>query len=119
MKSVRMDAGRPPSETAAAPDERALSRRYMLTGLGVAAAVATGMRPGVGGAQGISSRPARIIVPFVPGAAVDFVARLLATPLSAEWGKTVIVENRTGGRTLIAADAVAHSEPDGDTLLLC
>lgn len=118
MISARKDAGGPPPGTAA-PDGRALSRRCMLTGLGAAATVATGLRPVVGRAQDLSSRPARIIVPFAPGAAVDSIARLLAVSLSAEWGRTVIVENRTGGRTLIAADAVAHSGPDGNTLLLC
>ncbi len=70
-------------------------------------------------AQQAPSKPGRIIVPFAPGAAVDVVARMLAGALSSQWGKTVIVENRPGGRTLIAAEAVARSEPDGDTLLFC
>jgi tripartite-type tricarboxylate transporter receptor subunit TctC len=65
------------------------------------------------------TKPGRIIVPFAPGAAVDVVARMLASALSSQWGKTVIVENRPGGRTLIAAEAVARSDPDGETLLFC
>jgi tripartite-type tricarboxylate transporter receptor subunit TctC len=74
-----------------------------------------------GASRGVAQEPrlARIIVPFAPGAAVDVIARMLAGALSAQWGKTVIVENRPGGRTLIAAEAVARSEPDGDSLLLC
>ena len=91
-------------------------RRRVLIGVGsVALAITIGATWGV--AQ--ESRLARIIVPFAPGAAVDVVGRMLAGALSAQWGKMVIVENRPGGRTLIAAEAVAHSEPDGDTLLLC
>jgi tripartite-type tricarboxylate transporter receptor subunit TctC len=93
------------------------SRRQVLSSLAGASAFCAGH--GVGFAQDASSRTARIVVPFAPGAAVDIVARMLAGPLSASRGKTVIVENRPGGRTLIAAEAVARSEPDGDTLLMC
>ena len=91
-------------------------RRRVLIGLGSVALAVT-----ICASRGVAqeSRLARIIVPFAPGAAVDVVGRMLAGALSAQWGRTVIVENRPGGRTLIAAEAVAHSEPDGDTLLLC
>ena len=75
--------------------------------------------PGVVRGQDSSSKVARLVVPFAPGAAVDVVARMMAPALAVRWGKSVIVENRPGGRTLIAADAVARSEPDGDTLLFC
>lgn len=92
------------------------SRRRILTDV---ASIALAMMVGAGRGVAEEARLARIIVPFAPGAAVDVVARLLASALSAPWGKTVIVENRPGGRTLIAAEAVARSEPDGDTLLLC
>jgi tripartite-type tricarboxylate transporter receptor subunit TctC len=70
-------------------------------------------------AQVHSSRPTRLVVPFDPGAAVDVVARIVAGGLSAQWGRPVIVENRPGGSTLVAAQLVARSEPDGDTLLFC
>jgi tripartite-type tricarboxylate transporter receptor subunit TctC len=94
------------------------SRRDALATLGASAlAAASGVRRG--GAQDAPSRVARIIVPFAPGAAVDVVARMLAAPLSAQWGRSLIVENRPGARTLLAAEAVARSEPDGDTLLFC
>ena len=68
-------------------------------------------------AQNGSSRPVRLIVPFDPGAAVDVVARILARGLAAQWDRPVIVENRAGGSTLLAAQLVARSDPDGDTLL--
>jgi tripartite-type tricarboxylate transporter receptor subunit TctC len=94
------------------------SRRHLLGALG-ATAFAAIFLGGRAVAQQSSSKLARIIVPFAPGAAVDVVGRMLATALSAQWGKTVIVENRPGGRTLVAAETVARSEPDGDTLLFC
>jgi tripartite-type tricarboxylate transporter receptor subunit TctC len=68
-------------------------------------------------AQSGSARPMRLIVPFDPGAAVDVVARILARGLAAQLDRTVIVENRPGASTLLAAQQVARSEPDGDTLL--
>ena len=94
------------------------ARQGVLGALGALALVLT-LGAGRSLAEDSSSKIARIIVPFAPGAAVDVVARMLAGPLSAQWGKSVIVENRPGGSTLIAAEAVARSEPDGDTLLFC
>jgi tripartite-type tricarboxylate transporter receptor subunit TctC len=70
-------------------------------------------------AQGGSSRPMRIIVPFDPGAAVDVVARIIARGLSAQWNRPVIVENRPGASMIVGAQFVANSDPDGDTLLMC
>jgi tripartite-type tricarboxylate transporter receptor subunit TctC len=103
-------------ERQARADQWRPSRRGAMTSL--AALSMVGMR-GIGWAQESSSKIGRIIVPFAPGAAVDVVARILAPALAERWGKSVIVENRPGGRTLIAADAVGRSEPDGDTLLFC
>ena len=94
------------------------SRRHFL-GVLAASALTTALDGDRAIAEQTPSKPGRIIVPFAPGAAVDVVARMLASALSSQWGKTVIVENRPGGRTLIAAEAVARSEPDGDTLLFC
>jgi tripartite-type tricarboxylate transporter receptor subunit TctC len=68
-------------------------------------------------AQSFPSRPVRIIVPFVPGAAADALARTIANALSNEWGQPVIVENRPGGNTVIGTELVVNSAPDGHTLL--
>ncbi len=65
--------------------------------------------------QDYPSRPIRIITAS-PGGAVDLVARLIATKLSASWGQQVIVENR-GGSGVIAGDALAKAPADGYTLL--
>jgi tripartite-type tricarboxylate transporter receptor subunit TctC len=61
--------------------------------------------------------PIRIIVGYAAGGGVDIVARLLAEPMRAELGQTVIVENRTGASAMIASNTVAKAAPDGYTLL--
>lgn len=60
----------------------------------------------------------RIIVSFAPGGAQDVIGRYLGTKLSARLGQTVIIENRAGAGGAIAAEAVAKSAPDGNTLFL-
>ena len=59
-----------------------------------------------------------IVVPFAAGGGTDSTARLLAQKLSEKWGKSVIVENRPGGNTVIATQMVAKAKPDGHTLLI-
>jgi len=62
------------------------------------------------------AKPVRIIVSFVPGGPVDFVARTIAEPLSKELGRTVIVENKPGANGAIGAQEVIRAEPDGSTI---
>ena len=62
--------------------------------------------------------PLRIVVPFSPGGSTDAAARILAEGLTAELGQPVIVDNRPGAGTTIAAAHVAASPADGGTLLL-
>ena len=64
------------------------------------------------------SRPVTILVGFPPGGAVDVVARALGEQLQAQLGKPVVIENRPGANSNIAAAAVAHAKPDGYTLLV-
>jgi tripartite-type tricarboxylate transporter receptor subunit TctC len=68
-------------------------------------------------AQQYPSQPIKIIVSLAPGGVADIMARTFAAKLG-ERGKTVIVENRTGGAGLIGADAAAKSLPDGYTLYM-
>jgi tripartite-type tricarboxylate transporter receptor subunit TctC len=68
-------------------------------------------------AQTYPSRPARIIVGFAPGGAVDTVARLFGQWLSQRFGQPFVIEDRPGASTNIATEAVIRSPPDGYTLL--
>jgi tripartite-type tricarboxylate transporter receptor subunit TctC len=70
------------------------------------------------GAADWPTRPVRVIVPFAAGGAADALGRLYADALSAAFGKQFIIENRTGGGGLIAAEAVARAAPDGYTLIV-
>jgi tripartite-type tricarboxylate transporter receptor subunit TctC len=62
-------------------------------------------------------RPVRIVVGFPPGLAPDIVARLIAQSLSERLGQNVIVDNRAGASSNIAADVVVRAAADGYTLL--
>ncbi len=59
-----------------------------------------------------------LVVPFAPGGSNDIVARQLAKQLTAQWGQTVIIENKPGAGTAIGAAYVAKQRNDGYTLLV-
>jgi tripartite-type tricarboxylate transporter receptor subunit TctC len=64
------------------------------------------------------SRPVRMIVPFAPGGASDFVGRILQPKLSEELGQQVVVDNRAGAAGNIGVEISAHAPADGYTFLL-
>jgi len=64
------------------------------------------------------NRTIKLIVPFPPGGAADATARIFADKLSETLKQAVVIENKAGAGTAIAADVVAHAEPDGYTLSL-
>src|SRR5688572_27386804 len=68
-------------------------------------------------AQTYPTKPVRIINPFVPGGAIDLVARTVAKHMSADLGHQVIVENRPGAGGGIGIELAAKAPPDGYTLL--
>jgi tripartite-type tricarboxylate transporter receptor subunit TctC len=69
-------------------------------------------------AQTYPSRPVRWVVGFAPGGGNDIVARLMGQWLSERTGQPFIIENRPGGGTNIATEAVVNAPPDGYTFLL-
>jgi tripartite-type tricarboxylate transporter receptor subunit TctC len=64
------------------------------------------------------SRPIRFIVPLPPGGAIDVYVRAVSRELEARIGASVIVENRAGGNTILAANACKSAAPDGYTFCL-
>jgi len=68
-------------------------------------------------AQNFPTKPVRLIVAFAPGGATDTFSRLTAAEMTRSLGQQVIVENRPGAGTTIAAEFVAKSAADGYTLL--
>ena len=74
-----------------------------------------------GGVQAAQSdyptRPVRLLVPFPPGGSNDIMARYFGQYLTERLGQSVVIDNRGGAEGIIATDIVAHSRPDGYTLL--
>jgi tripartite-type tricarboxylate transporter receptor subunit TctC len=64
------------------------------------------------------NRPIRIVVPFPAGGPADVMARMLADPMSRDFGQGVVVDNRPGANTVIGAQLVQKAAPDGYTLLM-
>ena len=63
------------------------------------------------------TRPIRLLVGVPAGAGNDTISRAAGQMLTDRWGQTVVVDNRSGGGTVIAAELGAQAPPDGYTLL--
>ncbi len=72
--------------------------------------------PGIAQAQAWPNKPIRMIIPFPPGGVSDVMGRFWAAKLSNVLGQQIVVENRPGAGTTIAADLVAKAPADGYTL---
>jgi tripartite-type tricarboxylate transporter receptor subunit TctC len=64
------------------------------------------------------NRPVRMIIPFAPGGASDFVGRILQPKLSEELGQQVVTDNRSGAYGAIGIEMTVNAPPDGHTLIL-
>src|ERR1700722_17395455 len=89
-------------------------RKFLHLSAGVAALPAVSR---IAIADTYPSRPVRIIVGFGAGGSPDILARLTAQWLSERLGQQFIIENRPGGGTNLATEAVVRAAPDGYTLL--
>jgi len=92
-----------------------LARRRFLRLAGALATSSAASR--VAAAQTYPSRPLRWIVPFPAGGSTDLIARLMGEWLAARLGQPVVIENKPGGGTNIAVQAVVNAPADGYTLL--
>ncbi|WP_458093378.1 tripartite tricarboxylate transporter substrate binding protein [Roseomonas sp. WA12] len=94
---------------------RGLPRRALVT-LGSGALGAAALASPAIAQPGFPNRPIRLLVPWPPGGSADAQLRSLADGASRRLGQTVLVENRSGARGLLAAQALLQAAPDGYTL---
>ena len=96
--------------------QSSLSLRRMTASLFAVAAVLAASSAAC--ADAWPDHPIRFIVPFSPGGANDLIARAAAEGVSKRLGQPVIIENKPGAGTIVGADYVARSKPDGYTFLI-
>ncbi|MBO0759552.1 MAG: tripartite tricarboxylate transporter substrate binding protein [Bradyrhizobiaceae bacterium] len=84
----------------------------------VALIAACNLATGGASADSYPSRPVTMIVAFAPGGVDDATARIIQDAMQNALGQTIVVQNISGAGGMIAADKVAHSDPDGYTILL-
>ena len=82
------------------------------------AALALALASALAAAQAYPARPVKLVVGFAPGGAADQVARAYQEPLARGLGQPIVIENRPGAGSSIAAEFVAKSPPDGYTMLI-
>ncbi len=65
-----------------------------------------------------TKQPIRVVVPTTPGSTSDVMARIVYEQVGRQLGQNVVTENRGGAGTTTGMSVVAHSAPDGYTLLV-
>jgi tripartite-type tricarboxylate transporter receptor subunit TctC len=86
--------------------------------LGVAAAAVTWTSAQAQAQASYPSKPIQLIVGYAAGGGTDVLARIVAAKMAEGLGQAVVVENKVGAQSIIAAQYVAKANPDGYTLLL-
>ena len=69
-------------------------------------------------AQPYPAKPVRIIVPYPAGGGIDVLSRLVGARLAQRFNQPVVIENKPGAGTIVAAESVARAAPDGHTLMV-
>jgi tripartite-type tricarboxylate transporter receptor subunit TctC len=69
-------------------------------------------------AQGYPNKPLKLVIPYAPGGALDYIGRVMAQYLGETIGQTVVAENRPGAGGISGTDSVARSAPDGYTIVI-
>ena len=69
-------------------------------------------------AQSYPTKPIRLVVGYSPGGGNDLIARIVAARLQEKLGQPIVVDNKPGAQSIVAAELVAKAQPDGYTLLV-
>ena len=69
-------------------------------------------------AQPYPTKPIRIVVPYPAGGGIDVLSRLIGARLAQRFNQPVVIENKPGAGTIVAAESVARATPDGTTLMV-
>lgn len=93
-----------------------VQRRFLLSAVLFAASVAT--VPVFAQTDPYPSRPVRLVIPFAPGGASDYIARILQPKFAEALGQQLVIDNRPGASGGIGVETAATATPDGYTLLL-
>lgn len=84
----------------------------------VAATLVASVAPAAFAQSDYPNRPIKLVVGFAPGGAADTTARTVSEALARELGQPIVVENRPGAGSSIAAEMVTKADPDGYTILI-
>jgi tripartite-type tricarboxylate transporter receptor subunit TctC len=94
------------------------SRSFKQAALGAGIAMISLAASAAAKAQSWPTQPIKVVVGFGPGSAADILARLVGKRMEASLGQPIVVENRPGNSSMIAADFVARAPADGTTLFM-
>jgi tripartite-type tricarboxylate transporter receptor subunit TctC len=86
--------------------------------MGMAGLAASAGVKGASAEDKFPSKPIKIYVPYAPGGATDYSARLVAEKAKISLGQSIIIENKPGAFGILSIEEMAHAKPDGYTLMI-